>query len=140
MLKLKSHKDLDRYIYSEVIVPMKKMHLPTLNISSPVQYRDYPVQLTVHASEVSYANLRHNYERRIARDKAKTLVSMTVGGYSYTVAEYDSAKSHSVRIFQGDLNRRGHAELGVVISRLEKMFKMHTPFTKVTVLKEAYRG
>lgn len=134
-MKVKSLKDLEAYIYAQVILPLKDLQAPSINLGSPMSDGDMRIELHVWRPEIDYGQHRRDYQRRIARSKQPYIVSVDIGyGERRNVAEYNP-RGHSVVIYKQSL--RGVSSGGVLLGKLEEAFKTNTPFTKVVATNES---
>lgn len=133
-MKVQSLKSLETYIYSQVILPLKNLQVPNINLDSPLRNRSgEPLQLNVSRMEIDYSQYRRDYQRRIARQKQPFIVTIDSLINRRKIAEYNP-KGHSVIIFRDAM--RDVTNSGILLGKLEEAFKTNTPFTKVVATNE----
>lgn len=128
-MKITSFRDLESYIYSSVILPFKDLRVDNIHYESPLQDGSSPWIFAIRSEEVS-GEFHHNFQRDRAREQAKSLVMLKVGGANLVVADYD----HSLRkvtIYRGAFD--GLDKGNYLLKRLEEAFRSNTPFEKVVI-------
>lgn len=135
-MKVTSLRDVEKYIYSSVILPLQNLGV-SLRMDTPISLNGSPVTFEV-ALERTSGRAAHNYMRDIARENLKSLVYMMDGnGRSEIVAEIDV--KHNVRIFKPAIARVLPTQgRGIILSALVNSFDGNIPFKEVTVV-EQYR-
>ena len=79
-MKVTSLKDMESYIYSRVVLPLKELDVDSLNISSPMtdgQGRN--IELSVIPEETGHVRYDHNFMRDEARNSALKWLMHVIG-------------------------------------------------------------
>lgn len=130
-MKVTSSKELETYIYSSVVLPLKGLNLPELHSPTP---------LTDDAGIAWYFMLkrtpirpsyRRNYQREIANAKRNYWITFGSRGMpSQVIGEYN-IKNHWVKLWEKpfrDINAMP------IFSKLWNTLDNNTPFTKIIVI------
>lgn len=125
-MKVTSFKELENYLYSSVVAPLKDLRID-LDIDSPIRSNDRKVRLYIEREGIGHHSM--NYQRSRARARAKMLVRIDNGLHVATAGNYDK-QNHAVELFK-DVFKAYNCSL--VLGRLHSMLDSTTPFTKVTV-------
>jgi len=130
-VKIKSFRELETYIYTSIILPLKDLNLPALNYSSPLltdegDRWEFFLQKTPVRGE-----FRRNYQRSLAQQNRNWQIVLKAGEGSYPVivGEYN-LRSHWVKLWQEPFKRSGAMP---VFGKLYEALDTNTPFTKVLV-------
>jgi hypothetical protein len=132
-MKVTSLKDVESYIYSTVILPLKGLQIDGLNQSSPIRGdrgRDWKLGLIREDVQGEFA---HNYERDDAREQAWWLVTLSDGARTSIIADYDPRR-HNVTIFKGSTG--SWKGINILLNKLDEAFRRNTPFDKVKVVDD----
>jgi hypothetical protein len=129
-VKIASLKEIDAYIYARVISPLKFRDLEEgEDVSSPLLSKNGEIHFWVSREVVSRGDYGFNYERDLARSRARYLVWMRDSRRRSIIADYEP-KHHGIRIFIPSINK---FENGTYFAgRLEHSFMINSPFGKVT--------
>jgi hypothetical protein len=127
-VKLTSIKELDNYIYSSIILPLKGLDVPPVVSSSPMEMMaNIFLHFEIRREEIR-GDFQHNFQREAARELAGFLVVALVGYNGYIAAHYDQHR-HRVTVWPEALTKLGAPKL--VVNRFTTAFEEHTPFDKV---------
>ena len=129
-MKVTSLSELDDYLYSSVIAPLKGLNT-NLSIQSPIAHegRAWWLELT----RTAVGNFRRNFQRDRAMEQRDYLILLITPNARYIVGKF-FIKGRSVELYKKpfkDLNA------SIVLGRLHHMFDTHKPFTKITIKKES---
>lgn len=129
-MKVTSLKDVETYLYTSVVLPLKNIQAPELNFPSPITGKDgnsWSLQLQREPLERRY---RRNYQRDRAQNNRRWQVILSTPSKMYLVAEY-SHKTHWVRLYEEPFRKLNSMPL---LGQLYKVFHENTPFTKVIMM------
>lgn len=134
-------KDMESYIYSTVILPLKELDVGGLGIASPiVDTRGNTVDLFTGREEVGHRSYDHNFQRDEARNSALELVWHRYRNHDGVLADYDRRR-HNVVIYTPEFNNIKGGKL--LMNKLLQAFNYHAPFNKVTLVpttRDGYQG
>lgn len=140
-MKVTSLKDVDSYIYSSVVLPLKELDVDGLAISSPMTTRrGQPIKLQVTREETGHRRYDHNYQRDEARNSALHLIWYKFGYNQGVLADYDSRK-HNVRVYAPAFRDVDDGKF--LMNKLLQAFGNYTPFTNVSIeesVRDGYQG
>lgn len=128
-MKVTSLKDLEAYIYSGVILPLKELVIDMPGQSSPMSDPGGGSYMLSVSRNVPNREFQHNYQRREAEANATWLVILNGPEGGEILAEYQK-QGHTVRIYRGAFNLNSK----ILQNKLEEAFRNHTPFTGVTLV------
>lgn len=132
-MKVTSLKDVENYIYSVVILPLKDLGVEELSHQSPIMGKDGNAWQLGLARESIQGEFQHNYERDSAREGARWLVNLRAEGKRIVLADYQPRR-HTVTMYQREVGTIKGAN--ILFNKLEEAFRRYTPFDKVKVLPE----
>lgn len=125
-MKVTSLKDMESYIYSSVILPLKELEVESLSMETPMRdAQGRGLQLSLTREEV-VGDFHHNYQREAARTHARWVVRLRGGNVNKLVADY-SPKRHTVRLYGWNQD----SEYRMLMNKLAEAFLSNTPFDKV---------
>lgn len=128
-MKVTNLKDVETYIYSSVILPLKSLNVPSLEYPSPIKGENGNVwQLSTRLAPVN-REFRRNYQRTQALRRADWQVILYNGSRPYIIATYNP-KNHWVKLYERPF-RKLMAKL--LMAKIQEAFNKNTPFTKVIV-------
>lgn len=134
-MKVTSLRDVETYIYSSVIVPLKEMNVPPLDFATPIRGEaDREWLLSVRQQPLN-RDYRRNYQRTQAQRSRDWQVILFTGQREYVVATYNR-KQHWVKIYERPFKILKAMPL---MGKLYEGFYQNTPFTKVMTEVEAPR-
>lgn len=132
-MKVTSLRDMESYLFLNVILPLKKLNVEAGSTSSPIT-TDNGEQIQFAIQKESIMNgYDHNYQRDEARRLAKDLIVLSDSHTASIVADYES-KRHTVRIYRPAFDNFTGGKF--LCNKLVEAFESNTPFTKVTVLEQ----
>lgn len=131
-MKVTSLKDVESYIYSTVILPLKNLNVDSLDSSSPIQDSQGHVLALGLTRETVSGDWNHNYQRDTARENAKWLVYLEGGHGNFVVADYDPMK-RNVRVYEPPFRQLG---LQILRNKLAAAFRDNTPFNTVRLVDD----
>lgn len=123
-MKVTSLKDMESYIYSSVILPLKDLDVQLHN-SSPITANNGNILEFSVGRERLDGDFDHNYQRDAARDQLRWLVTLRDGYSSFIVADYET-KRHVVRIYKEAFDQ--FEKGGMLYNKLIEAFGKYTPF------------
>jgi hypothetical protein len=128
-MKVTSLKDMDNYIYSTVVLPLKELDVDGLSSVSPIT-DDNGRQAQFHVGNEDIHNVRyaHNFQREEAQRSTLRLVFLKYNRTTIIVADYNP-KKHNVNIYTPQLETIEGGKL--ILNKLIHAFENHTPFTRV---------
>jgi len=136
-VKATSLKDMESYIYSAVMIPLKSLDMEPMWLTSPlIDKAGYPIEFTVQRERVSRNHFDHNYQAEEARLHAKMLVFIHHKGRVNVAADY-SKRRHNVRIYPEAFAKIERGSL--LLNKFREAFETHSPFNQV-VQKRGLRG
>lgn len=127
-MKVTSFKDVETYLYSSVIIPLKRLNVRPLDFPSPITSSNGKKvwQLRVE-SELPRRNYRRNYQNTQARRRANQQVILWTGQHEYVVAMYNP-HNHWVKVYERPFKILKATPL---MGKMYEVFSKNTPFTKV---------
>lgn len=130
-MKIKSFKDVETYIYTSIVLPLKGLNLPELNYSSPItdelgERWTFSLERTPVTGE-----FRRNYQRNLAQQNRNWWLILRSGNGEpkRVIGEYN-VRSHFVKLWQEPFKQAGAMP---VFGKLQEALDTNTPFTKVIV-------
>lgn len=129
-MKVTSLKDMDSYIYSKVVLPLKDLDVDGLIISSPMIRENRYVELYVNDEETGHISYSHQYQREEARMNTMKLVMLRYGNSRHVLADYNT-KTHAVNVYASPFEALESGKM--LMNRLIQAFNNYTPFTRVTI-------
>lgn len=134
-MKVTSFKDVETYIYSSVIMPLKALNVPSLDIPSPIRgNRDREWSFQVRQAPLT-REFRRNYQRTQAQRRSNMQVVLFTGSAEYVVASYNR-KQHWVKIYERPFRVLKAMPL---LGKLYEGFYQNTPFSKIITEMDAPR-
>ncbi len=130
-MKVTSLKDLERYLYLSVIVPLKSLGVETETQSPLKNSNGNSWYLWLQLTPVVMRG-RRNYQRRQAEHNRDWQVWMNNGTSEYLVADY-SIRTHWVKIYEKPFQDTGSM---LIYGKLHKLFSENKPFSKVITMLE----
>lgn len=135
-MRVTSLKELDNYIYSSVVIPLKGLVIDPLTYNSPIEDNGgRRVSFEIVREEVM-GDFHHNFQRNDAREKAKWLVLMRCNHRGYVVADYEPRR-HAVRVYAPSFAMAGLSP--IIKNKLTEAFRNNAPFGKVSVVLDEMR-
>lgn len=140
-MKVTSFKDVETYLYTSVILPLKRLDVPELEFGSPIQGDDGQAWTLYIGSEDPVRRYRRNYQNEEARQTSSYKIMLHAGksdGGShirYQVASYD-VKRHTVEMYEQPFKTLNAMPL---FGRLHSLFSSNAPFTKIVTEDAAPR-
>lgn len=135
-----SLKDVDSFIYSKVVLPLKELDVDSMNMGSPITEGRHSLDFFVSREEVTHVHYDHNYLRDEARNSAKHIINGTFGGMTAILADYDP-KNHKVTVYSPAFVNIPKGKL--IMNRLLSAFNNYAPFRGIEILdttRDAYMG
>lgn len=130
-MKINSFKDLETYVYSCIILPLKGLNLPDLHYSSPVRDKDGNIWKFSLEQTPIRGEFRRNYQRNRARSQRNWWVILTKGDNTRkeVIGEYNK-DNHWIKLWDSTFKE---SDAMPVFGKLFEAFDTNTPFTKVIV-------
>lgn len=125
-MKVTSIKELEKYIYSSVIVPIKGLRSYPYYASPITGDRGEAWELTVD-SDMEQSNYRRNYQRTQASRNANKKIVLMVNGVVYVVATYH-IKRKWVKLYKRPFKR---LNANLLMNKLYSAFYDNAPFVKI---------
>lgn len=124
-------KDVDAYIYTSIIMPLKNLNMQEIEFGSPMETKDgYPMTFYLDDSPMT-REYRRQYQRTQAQRRADKLIKLHIdGGESpgmHILCSYNN-KTHRITLYQDTFRRLG---LNMLFNRMQLAFSANTPFTKI---------
>lgn len=134
-MKVTSFRDVETYIYSSVIIPLKQLNIPDLQFPSPIRGENgEDWQFSVRSQPIN-RDYRRNYQRTQAMRRANQQVMLFAEGREYVVAMYHPRQKW-VKIYK----RPFHSLKAVpLMGKLYEAFYTNSPFGKIMHELEAPR-
>lgn len=127
-MKVTSFKDVETYLYSSVIAPLKKLNTNLSGVESPLRSTNGEKVWTLQVvPEPPIRSYRRQYQRMQARRKANLQVVLYTGTREYVVAMYNP-KHHWVKVYERPFRVLKATPL---MGKLYEAFQNNTPFSKV---------
>lgn len=126
-MKVTSFKDVETYIYSSVILPLKQLNVPDLPFPTPMRGDDGQEWSLMVRPQPLFGNFRRNYQRTQAQRRADMQVILFTGSKEYVVAQYNR-KNKWVKVYQRAFMRLAAMP---IYGKLFEAFQKNTPFAKV---------
>lgn len=132
-MKITGLKDMESYIYSKVILPLKELDVQGLAVETPMHDdKGTNYELLIVREETGHVRFAHNFQRNEAQANAKHLIILRYMHGSRVLADYDS-RTHNVTVYEGAFEpSKGR----LLMNKLVEAFNQYTPFTKVKVIKD----
>lgn len=136
-MKVTSLKDMESYIYSTVILPLKELDVEGFSVRSPMTHPNGKrIDLFVNREETGHLRHEHNFQREEWRNAALHLIWFKMGYDMRVLADYDHRK-HKVRVYKPAFSR---LQTNLLMNKLIEAFNMYTPFNGVEVLDRTREG
>ena len=130
-MKVTSLRDVEAYIYSSVVLPLKKLNVEYLEIQSPIRDETGQVwQLSLNQTPIT-GNFRRRYQRTQAERKRNWNICLTTGRETFVVGEYN-IKNHWVKLYEAPFRK---VNAIMLLGKLHDVLNRNTPFTKIIVLQ-----
>lgn len=131
-MKVTSLKDVETYLYSSVLVPLKQLRGVDFAYQSPLA-GDAGDIWTVGTDQEQVRRVRHNYERDWIQERAPWVIRLFTdnGEKQYIVGQYDP-KTHAVILYETPFKLLRAMPL---LGKFHQMFSTHPPFTDVSIRK-----
>lgn len=127
-MRVTSFKDVETYLYSSVVVPLKKLSTNLSEVKSPITSNDGKREWTIQVlPEPPARRYRRQYQRMQASRNANLQVILFTGKREYVVATYNP-RHHWVKVYERPF-RVLHAT--PLMGKLYEAFQNNTPFGKV---------
>lgn len=133
-MKVTSLKDMESYIYSGVILPLKGLEIEPLSLSSPITDNNGAVYFEVFTEDRGEPT-QHNYQREEARRNAKWLIAVADRVKSMVVADYETHR-HEVHIYEPAFSQFNGGAF--IKGKLIEAFGKYEPFGKVILVNALY--
>ena len=129
MIQVTSLKDVETYLYTSVVLPLKGLRVDSLHFPSPISdKRGYNWSFELQRMPVLH-QFAHQYEREQAERERNWGIFLNTGRRSYEVGEYHP-KKHWVKLYKDPFDEVG-AKL--IFSKLVEVLSTNTPFTDVKI-------
>lgn len=129
-MKVRSLKDVETYIYTTLILPLKNLNLPELQYDSPIRDGvDSLWQFRLERTPTMGSDFRRNFQRDRAENNREWWFVLYRGGEKTVVGEYNR-RSHWVKLWDEPFKESGAM---LVFGKLLEAVETNTPFTKVIV-------
>lgn len=127
-MKVTSLKDVETYLYSSVIIPLKQLNVRQLDFPSPISSNDGRKLWTFRiAPEPPRRRYRRNYQNTLAQRRANLQILLSTGNREYVVATYNS-KTHWIKVYERPFKTLGATP---ILGKLYEILNKNTPFTKI---------
>lgn len=131
-MRVTSFKDVEIYIYSSVVLPLKRLNVSELPFASPIQSNEGRTWKLSIRRETLDRLFRRNYQRTQANRGRDWIVYLDTGEKSLPVARY-KLKSHKVIVYEEPFRALDAMPL---MGTMCSVFNKNTPFTKI-ILEDA---
>lgn len=132
MLKHTDSRSIKLYLYSCVILPIKKLNVEFSRVETPFFDKETGAKWFVELiREPLTENVRHHFQRDRQERERNWLVTISKENYyeRFPIAYYNQ-KTHEVRLYEVAFKKLGMAH---VLGHFYEAFDTHTPFTKITI-------
>lgn len=131
-MKITGLKDMESYIYSKVILPLKELDIKGLEIKSPMHDGDEKYyELLLSREETGHVRFAHTYLRHETEANALHLIKLRYANSLQILADYDS-RTHEVKIYEPAFTpSKGQ----LLMNKLIEAFNHYTPFTNIRIIK-----
>lgn len=127
-MKVTSFRDVETYLYSSVILPLKGMNVRPLDFPSPISSIDGKRVWELRVMpEPQHRVFRRNYQNTQARRNANQQVVLWTGTAEYVIATYQP-RNHWVKVYERPFKTLKATPL---MGKLYEVFSKNTPFTKI---------
>lgn len=134
-MKVTSLRDMENYIYSSVILPLKNLNVPDLDLPSPIKGENGNFWSLQVQREPLLREYRRNYQRTQAIRNSNFQVVLYNGTSEYVLATYHP-KQHWVKLYQKPFRKLNAMML---LSKIHQALYQNEPFTKIMMETEAPR-
>lgn len=134
-MKPASFKEIETYIYTSIVLPLKGLAVQELRYPSPLMGEDglvWELRTILTPVRIHY---RRNYQRTQAERRRNYWIILKIAdGRRFVLGEYH-IKYHTVKLYQ-----QAFSELNAIplMGKMLDVFQTNSPFTKITVESGEY--
>lgn len=127
-MKVTRLKDVETYLYTSIVLPLKGLNTVEIDYPSPISGKDgEPWVFHLRRAPLQAQRLPRQYQRERAQRNRDWEIYLNIGQRRIHVGDYD-IRSHVVRLYESPFKEM---KAMILFGKLHQVFMENTPFSKV---------